>query len=342
MSDDWRFQHGIKAAEAMVSDISEASGPYKRFALSARAEYLTLRMKQDAQIVQVYIDAINIVSSQIKILGNGKGSDIYKAAHMKQFQQMLIQELNSVLKQTTQQAIEIGSEHIHKVTVLQLKDVRAIEIGMVNTLFVAVNTQAIEAFWARSRHGLVLSDRIWATCAESRKIISSIIQAGIATGMDAVQVARALEVYAKGGATTLAKQYPNMMKRMGIRIPGDICYEALRLARTEMTSAFGEGVIASGRVSPGYEGVKWALSASHPKVDICDMLASGGPQGDGVYPRGQEPMYPAHPNDLCALVPRMVEPSEMVNRLNQWIKSPATQPDLEGWYQKVYLPTNKS
>ena len=54
-----------------------------------------------------------------------------------------------------------------------------------------------------------------------------------------------LQQYVRKGKQTIARDYPKMMERMGSRIPGDICYEALRLARTEMTAAFGEGTVAA-------------------------------------------------------------------------------------------------
>jgi len=106
-----------------------------------------------------------------------------------------------------------------------------------------------------------------------------------------------LQQYVRQGKSTLAANYPNMMKRMARRVPEDICYEALRLARTEMTAAFGEGTIAAARVSPSYIGMKWVLSHSHPMVDICDTLAEHDEGlGRGVYSPGNEPHLPAHPN----------------------------------------------
>jgi hypothetical protein len=38
--------------------------------------------------------------------------------------------------------------------------------------------------------------------------------------------------------------------------------------------------------------VKVSLSAMHPKPDICDALV-------GVYPLGQAPIPPHHPNCIC-------------------------------------------
>ena len=128
-----------------------------------------------------------------------------------------------------------------------------------------------------------------------------------------------------------------MMKRMAGRVPGDLCYEALRLARTEMTAAFGEGTIAAARVSPSYIGMKWVLSKSHPLTDICDDLAAHDEGlGRGVYSPGDEPPMPAHPNCICTLVPVHEEPEKFVERLKKWKENPASEPKLEDWYKNIY------
>lgn len=159
----------------------------------------------------------------------------------------------------------------------------------------------------------------------------------MATGQDAVKTARMLQRYVRQGAQTLARDYPNMMKRMAGRIPGDISYEALRLARTEMTAAFGEGTIAAARVSPSYIGMKWVLSKSHPLTDICDDLAAHDEGlGRGVYSPGDEPPLPAHPNCICTLVPVHEEPEKFVERLKKWRDDPTSDQELEKWYNEIY------
>jgi len=164
-----------------------------------------------------------------------------------------------------------------------------------------------------------------------------VIQTSVATGMDAKRVARILQRYVREGKQTLAKDYPNMMKRMGSRIPEDICYEALRLARTEMTAAFGGGTIAAAWASPSYQGMKWVLSNTHPVTDICDELAAADLYGlgAGVYSPGEEPPMPAHPNCLCTLVPIHEPPDQFLNRLKKWRDDPESDPELEKWYQEL-------
>jgi len=184
---------------------------------------------------------------------------------------------------------------------------------------------------------LFLSDRIWEKSEKFRATMRDLIQESVAIGQDAVKTARMLQQYVRKDARSLVQDYPNMMERMGSWIPDDLCYEALRLARTEMTAAFGEGTIAAARVSPSYKGMKWVLSKSHLMVDICDTLAEHDEGlGPGVYLPGNEPPYPAHPQCLCVLVPVHEEPEMFVERLKKWRDNPSNDQELEEWYNKIY------
>ena len=93
-------------------------------------------------------------------------------------------------------------------------------------------------------------------------------------------------------------------------------YAARRLARTEITAAAGRATINAAAANPFVNKIQWRLSASHPKIDICDDYAHGGPNGDGVYAIDQVPDYPPHPQCLCALLPVVAEDTaDLVARL---------------------------
>lgn len=131
-----------------------------------------------------------------------------------------------------------------------------------------------------------LSDRIWSARQIDQQMISHTLKDGIVTGRSANEVAKELTRYydpAFGGGN----------------------YAARRLARTEITRSLGAGTIDAQKRNPFSRGVKWALSGSHPRSDLCDPNA-GEDQfklGEGVYPATQVPRYPAHPNCLCTLIP---------------------------------------
>ena len=65
------------------------------------------------------------------------------------------------------------------------------------------------------------------------------------------------------------------------------------LARTLAAQAFAQATVALAKQA-GVTQMRWSLSASHPREDVCDTL-------EGVYPIDDLPDYPAHPRCLCTL-----------------------------------------
>src|SRR5690606_918654 len=257
------------------------------------------------------------IVKELQQIGTTTISGQIRKKHFKELEKSLRVEAELIQKGLTEafvdyidSAVKAGVGYTQGV-VLNLFDQAGLKTSRIRKLFSRVNKQAVEAIWARTRNGLYLSDRIWEQGEKYRNTMRDIIQEAVAIGQDAVTTARMIQQYVRQGAMTLAKSYPDMMKRMKGRIPGNISYEALRLARTEMSAAFGEGTIAAARVAPSYLGMKWVLSGSHPVPDMCDTLATqnfGLGLGPGVYPPGNEPPYPAHPNCICTLVPIHEDP----------------------------------
>jgi len=76
-----------------------------------------------------------------------------------------------------------------------------------------------------------------------------------------------------------------------------------RVLRTESNRAYRTATQLYARQKSWATGVRWTLSAAHPKVDICDTLAAQDlyGMGAGVYPAGEAPDS-GHPHCLCYLV----------------------------------------
>lgn len=322
-----------------IDEIKDAAGAYRRWALEARKKYIDLRLRQDPEIRGLYIRSADRVARELRWLALKTPSSYLRKRQLEELEAALRTEAERLTGNLTkamggyvEQAVDAGGGYSQSVT-LDLFKKAGLDTAGLRTMFATVNRQAVEACWARTKKGLFLSDRIWRQGENLRGTMRDIIQEAVATGQDAVKTARMLQRYVRQGAQTLARDYPNMMKRMAGRIPGDLCYEALRLARTEMTAAFGEGTVAAARVSPSYIGMKWVLSKSHPLTDICDDLAAHDEGlGRGVYSPGDEPPLPAHPNCICTLVPVHEEPEKFVERLKKWRDDPTSDQELEKWY----------
>ena len=333
-----------------IEELKETAGDYKRWALEARKKYIELRLRQDKEIRALYIRAADSVAKELRKLALTTPSSFLRKRQLEEMELALRLEaerlggnLTKVLERYIEEAVNAGAGYSQAVMLDLFKkagmDTYSLQalLSTLYSLFATVNRQAVEACWARTKNGLFLSDRIWEKSEKFKATMRDLIQEAVAIGQDSVKTARMLQQYVRQGAQTLARDYPKMMERMKGRIPGDICYEALRLARTETTAAFGEGTIAAARISPSYKGMRWILSKSHPLVDICDTLAAHDEGlGEGVYSPGNEPPYPAHPNCLCILVPVHEEPEEFVQRLKRWQENPTSEPKLEEWYQNIY------
>lgn len=326
-----------------IDELKRIAGGYKIWALQARKKYIDLRLNNETEIRNLYIRLINEISEKLK----QEGTSQIRQRQLEILAEILIEQQNKlegqlviILKKYIKANAEAATGYAKAIDISAVRkaNVSKLTISKVTDLHYQANLRAIETCWARSEKGLYLSDRIWSKSKKYRKEINEIIQDAVAEGQDCVKTAKMLEKYVKTGAETLAKDYPGMMKRMKGRVPDDLCYEALRLARTEMTSAYGEATIQSAMVSPSCNAVKFILSGSHPHYDKCDHICGVDTYGlgIGVYPVDKAPSYPFHPNCLCITLTVNEDPEDFVDRLKRWDRNPGSEPGLERWYQNIY------
>lgn len=135
-------------------------------------------------------------------------------------------------------------------------------------------------------NGYRLSDRIWRTSISTRRYIDQLIEAGIRRGLSATKIADMAERALWPGRKLIRTTAPYGL---------DASFDAMRLARTEIARAAGVADSAAANMNPFVDSYEVVLSSSHPKADICDDWASGGP-----YPKSDtEHVTPAHPQCLC-------------------------------------------
>lgn len=309
--------------------------------LKARGDYLKIKLRHEPALHKIYLDAADQVARELRNLKPTTG--LLTRNHLEALERTLRREADNIYQQSSAliktgltQVVEVGAKPVDNFLISSLKRAEIpLDFLRLQRGFADVNTSAVEAFWLRTRKGLTVSDRIWDQSESARKAMRDVIQTGIASGRDVVQVARDLEGYVRNG--TLAEEYPNMMERMGRRVPKNLSYEALRLARTEYGMAFNESVYSRGAINPAYLGSQYMLSDSHPEPDICDDLASADLYGlgPGVYKKGEEPAFP-HPQCLCYVIPVVLDREEFVDDLIRWQKNPSSVDYLEDWYNNVY------
>ena len=320
---------------------------YKRRFLNARRDFIDLRLKQDLEIRRVYASSADRVAEEIKRIGLKTPSSYIKRRQLEELEEMLrleagrlTEELAAKISRQIRDAVEAGTDYSKGVTATLFQEAGStrVTVSGINSLFARINARAVEAIWQRTYKGLRLSQRIWRTGENYRTQMTRLVQESVAVGQDAVKTARMMERYIKKGAGTLVRDYPEAWERLKGRVPKDVGWEALRLARTEATAAFGQASITAGRLTPSYTGIKYCLSSQHRIYDVCDELAAADEDGlgPGVYAPGNEPIYPAHPNTLSFLVPVHAQPGEFVKKIKEWEKNPDSQPEIEQWYNDVY------
>lgn len=207
----------------------------------------------------------------------------------------------------------------------------AFEVRGIKAIYQDLNDRAVLAYATRTRFdGLNLSDRIWNATGQWKGHVQRALEAAVAQGTPTRDLARTLDEYLKPGVGKASSE----PTRRRLKLPRDVSYQSVRVARTEMATAFKEGTILGHSRVPSYLGSKWELSAGHPFEDDCDDLASGGPNNDGVYPPGDEPMQP-HPNCMCVLSPVHEDMADFADRLTRWIGDPSSDERLEAWFSDV-------
>lgn len=82
-------------------------------------------------------------------------------------------------------------------------------------------------------------------------------------------------------------------------------YFANRIAQTELHRAYSNQAAQEIMADEATVWVKYQMSKTHPKVDICDRHAgmNGWGKGPGIYPKAQAPKPPAHPFCRCTVRP---------------------------------------
>lgn len=141
--------------------------------------------------------------------------------------------------------------------------------------------------WVDPR-GHTLSERIWRTAGNTRRRLDMFIEERIAQGQGALDMARDLEIFLHPG---------RRLKRTNTPYGTNASFDAMRLARTEITRAAAQANEMAAELNPFITEMSVVLSPRHPCCDICDEAAAASP-----FPKGEIPaqyQIPLHPHCLC-------------------------------------------
>ena len=98
--------------------------------------------------------------------------------------------------------------------------------------------------------------------------------------------------------------------------PGGVRYAAMRLARSEINNAYHAQAVADANEKPWVNAMRWHLSSSHPKADVCNEYAQEDKynMGAGVFPKKEVPRKP-HPHCYCYVTPEVEDEDDFLDNL---------------------------
>ena len=190
-------------------------------------------------------------------------------------------------------------------------------------------TAALRAMAVRlGSDGLVLSDRLWRLDNGGLSRIRATLAAAFDGRTNALLLARQIEAEMGANAqmprwttTRLYKMTPRqrMADRRGLvtdpahRSRG-VAYNAVRLARTELQYANHAVSTEIAQHNPAVIGRYVRLSPGHPRIDICDELAAGGPYAV------TDALLPPHPNCMCYYEDVLMDRKEFGQKVQEWVE----------------------
>ncbi len=161
-------------------------------------------------------------------------------------------------------------------------------------------------------NGSNYSRQIFQAGVLARNGINDIIVSGVARGQSAVEMSKELRRFMVDPEISEGTSWTTGVRK-SVTGRGTIHYNALRLARSTINNVYRETMVESNSRSPVTKGVKWNLSASHPRPDICNLWASLNSYGfeAGGYPANAAPIE--HPNGFCFFTDILRPPKEWNN-----------------------------
>ena len=170
--------------------------------------------------------------------------------------------------------------------------------------------------------GWTLSKAIWGQSQKHAEDINKIVAAGVAANKSAYDIAKDLEQYVNPEARKewdWSKVYPGTSKKVD--------YNAQRLARTMVSHAYQQSLLATTKYNPFVTGYKWRSAHTHRTCELCNSR-------DGkVFSAEELPLD--HPNGLCTFLVELEGSLEDVaNRLGDWANG-AEDPALDRWMSSM-------
>lgn len=300
------------------------------------------RKLYEVQVLKARLQQLNLLQSQIKelthilagmsdnvdklILEAADSNDKIRRSRLQRLRTELdliaqdgFDAIEGQLRQGMVQGAKNAVEARVQAAVLLMQDINPQVVAVVPQGFAVLPVNAVKAVMAKEYRGAVFSDRIWDMQKYTQQTLANTVTKGIVEGKSAKNLAKELEAFLKmtdDEYRALQRSWREVHDeawKVDWKTRGRLKYNTMRLARTELNHAFHEASIQAAYKAPWVRCVKWNLSASHPKYDICDEWATDNKYdlGKGCYPPMEAPID--HPNGFCFVTDETVSNEELAN-----------------------------
>ncbi|KLU74265.1 MULTISPECIES: hypothetical protein [Clostridium] len=279
---------------------------YRQRILEARKKFLKLNKKQEIELLKIYKELSTQLLEEIAFC-----KTIPTEKYLSEIEETLqsqMNELNIKLRKTIKHNIKASSEIASSTSLAYYESITDdIKLRSIfNKSVIKTSSSTVKKLIQGSYYedGKTLDQRIWNITRKNANDIDTLIKVNVVKGANSRELAKQVDKYVNPLKRTETKTIvPGMRK--------NVSYQAQRLARTSITHGFTETTIENAKNNPFNIGLKWNLSFSHPKHDICDDYAGK------VFKPEDAPLQ--HPNCLCYFTEETISIDDAVKKLKAWV-----------------------
>lgn len=266
--------------------------PFER----VEGERIKLTEEQRKEIKRLYSDVLEDVRKQIRWIEHKKDvSSVVRRRYLESIKSDVEKSMQSVDRKTER----LVRTNMDKMAALVMENNQTFLSGMgfkgymndpklkADVVSRIVSGKLYENKWS-------LSSAIWGDNEQKLKEINNIVAKGIAANKSTYDIAKDLERYVNPNARKTwewNKMFPGSRRK--------IDYNAQRLARTMVSHAYEESLVAATKNNPFVLGYRWITSGGHRVCPLCIERESTDAYGlgAGVFPKDALPLD--HPNGMC-------------------------------------------
>ena len=287
---------------------------------------LTITKEQEVEISKLYRQVYLDLKKQMEALplqGEGTTSQSLRKTYLNKLVKQLKEEYKAVGEGLEKQ-IKKGMQDTAS-TVVQANDDWLKKAGLKIEgaySFVPKDIVALLSTGKLYGEGWTLSKAIWGESQKHAHDIDKIVAAGVAANKSAYEIAKDLEKYVNPSAKKewdWSKVYPGTSKKVD--------YNAQRLARTMVSHAYQQSLLASTKFNPFVKGYRWRSAHTHRTCEICN-------ERDGqLYSADDLPLD--HPNGMCTFIAELTgNMNSVADRLGDWANG-AEDSALDSWMSSM-------